>query len=119
MSGPEGSSSVTARVLELIVPASSPNFELAHYILRKSGHVLAYGLLGFLYFRAVRSARSGWTLRWAVIAVVLAVIVASLDEWHQSFVPGRTSTPLDVLIDGAGATLAQIGARAYALWHPA
>ncbi len=115
MSGSNGSSSVTARVLQLLIPPSSPDFEIVHYLLRKTGHVVAYGLLGFLDFRAVRGERAGWTLRWSLIAVALAVAVASLDEWHQSFVPGRTSSPLDVVIDCAGATLAQIIARR---WTP-
>ncbi len=99
---------MTALVLQLFLSTSNPNFDLLHYLVRKTGHVLAYGLLGFLDFRAVRGGGSGWTLRWSVIAVVLAVIVASVDEWHQSFVPDRTGTPVDVLIDCAGATLAQV-----------
>ncbi|GAC1400178.1 MAG: hypothetical protein NVSMB68_15200 [Thermoanaerobaculia bacterium] len=108
LSGRSGSSSVTGRVLELILPPSSDLFEPLHYIIRKTLHVLAYGLLGALDFRAVRGPRRGWTLRWSALAVILATAIASLDEWHQSFVPGRTGSPVEVLVDCAGATLAQM-----------
>ncbi len=109
MSGGAGSPGLTARILEWIVPAASPQFEPMHFLLRKSGHILAYGLLGALDFRAVRGARSGWTLRWSIAAVALATVIAILDEWHQSMVPMRTGTPSDVAIDCVGAVLVQIG----------
>ena len=86
--------------------------DLVNRILRKSGHVAAYGILSGLSFRALRGDRSRWTLRWAVGAVLLAVLVASIDEFHQSFVPSRTGTWHDVVLDAAGATLMQITIRA-------
>ncbi len=111
MSGSAGSPGLTARILEWIVPPVSPQFEPVHFLLRKTGHLLAYGLLGVLDFRAVRGARGGWTPRWSIAAVVLATLIAALDEWHQSMVPVRTGTPWDVMIDCAGAVLAQLGLR--------
>ena len=115
VSGRGGSSGITAGLLQLLLPASSPLFDPLHYLIRKTIHVLAYGTLGALDFRAVRGARSGWIPRWSIMAVALAVAVASIDEWHQSFVPGRTGTPVDVLIDCAGATLAQVLVRRWTL----
>ena len=46
--------------------------------------------------------------RWllAADAVVLALMYGSLDEWHQSFVDGRSSSPLDILADVLGASVA-------------
>ena len=111
VSGRAGSSGITARILQLVVPSGSSLFEPLHYLVRKTIHVLAYGTLGALDFRAVRGQRAGWTLRWSIIAVALVLVVASIDEWHQSFVPERTGTPVDVLIDCAGATLAQVIVR--------
>jgi VanZ family protein len=35
-------------------------------------------------------------------------LVASLDEWHQSYLPSRTGTPWDVLLDSCAAIAAQI-----------
>ena len=47
-------------------------------------------------------------MRWSVTAVLIAIAVAAADETHQAFVPSRTASPLDVLIDTCGAVLAQI-----------
>ena len=47
-----------------------------------------------------------WTLRWAVLSEIMAVIFASLDEFHQSFVPSRTASPYDVALDSLGALFA-------------
>jgi VanZ family protein len=111
MSGSRGSSSFTFGILQWLVPPTSPWFDVVHAILRKVGHLLVYGLLGALDFRAVRGARTGWTARWSVLAIVLATIIAALDEWHQTMVPTRTGLVSDVVIDAAGATIAQIGYR--------
>jgi VanZ family protein len=108
MSGSAGSTVVTFRILEWIVPPTSPWFEIIHVLTRKLGHLLAYGLLGALDFRAVRGSRSGWTLRWSLIAAVLAVLIAAIDEGHQAMVPSRTGLASDVMLDAAGATIAQL-----------
>ena len=87
-------------------------FESVHYFIRKGGHVFGYGLLSILFFRAWRETLPAlgnpkWTFRWANIAVLGTALVASLDEWHQSFIPSRTGSPWDVLLD----TCAGIGAQ--------
>ena len=88
-------------------------FEPWHAFLRKSGHVFGYGLLSILLFRAWRETLpSGngarWMFRWAGIAVLGAAIVASLDEWHQSYIPTRTGTYHDVILDSAAGIAAQL-----------
>jgi hypothetical protein len=45
------------------------------------------------------------------VALLLVLAVASLDEWHQSTIPSRTGTPVDVLIDLTGGTIAQLWLR--------
>jgi VanZ family protein len=89
------------------------HFEHLHFYIRKGGHVFGYGMLSILLFRAWREtlpAINGvkWTLRWASLAVLGTAVVASLDEWHQSFIPSRTGTPRDVLLDTCAGTAAQI-----------
>ena len=108
MSGNAGSSSVTGHLLAFFVDPLSPAFEPLHVVIRKTIHVVAYGLLGALDFRAVRGPRPGWRAGWSVAAVLLAVAIASLDEYHQSFLPSRTGVPSDVVIDACGATQAQL-----------
>jgi len=89
-------------------PLSDTTYELAHLTIRKLAHLTEYGILGYLWFRAVRREEPGWTMRWSVTAVLIAIAVAAADETHQAFVPSRTASPLDVLIDTCGAVLAQL-----------
>jgi len=88
-------------------------FEIWHFLIRKGGHVFGYGLLSILLFRAWRetlpsAVHAKWTLRWTAIALVGTAFVASLDEWHQSFIPSRTGRWQDVVIDTCGGIAAQI-----------
>ena len=82
--------------------------EVFHFMIRKLSHVIEYAILSILVFRAVRDDRPGWNIRWALTAILYAAVVGSLDEWHQAFVPGRTATAWDTVIDTLGATLAQV-----------
>lgn len=40
-----------------------------------------------------------------LFSLILCVVFASLDEFHQYFVSGRTASPRDVLIDSIGSSL--------------
>ncbi len=64
--------------------------------LKKSGHLFAFGIFGLL---GMVATGSGWGGFW------LATFYALTDEFHQSFVPTRGASPLDVLLDSAGAAL--------------
>ena len=75
---------------------------------RKATHVIAYGILGALWFRALRGgAPIRWLPRWAWTAIAIAASVATVDEIHQIFVPSRTASVFDVLLDTGGAAVAQ------------
>jgi VanZ family protein len=89
-------------------PLPATEFDSLHFAVRKAGHLIEYFILGLLLFRALRADRSGWTWSWAVAAIAIAALYAASDEWHQSFVPSRTPSVWDVLIDTAGASLAQV-----------
>ena len=88
-------------------------FEDWHFYIRKGGHVVGYAILSILLFRAWRATLPAmsnvrWTLRWATIAILGTAIVASLDEWHQSFIPSRTGRWQDVVLDSCAGIAAQI-----------
>jgi VanZ family protein len=68
-------------------------------ILRKAAHMTEYGVLWWLWDRALR-------FRHPAAAVAIALAYAATDEFHQTFVEGRHGTPVDVLIDAAGVTIA-------------
>jgi VanZ family protein len=71
-------------------------------ILRKLAHMLAFGGLALLWYWALRPALS----RPLLVAAALALLYAITDEYHQSFVEGRTGSPLDVGVDLVGILLA-------------
>lgn len=64
-------------------------------------HMFLFGVLAVLWARALHDQR-----RSLLLAFLLAMLYALLDEFHQSFVPGRTADPLDLVFDGLGAALA-------------
>ena len=80
--------------------------------LRKTGHVVGYGILSLLLLRGWRRtlATARATLgrakvglvtfgRVAVLAWLGTAFIASMDEWHQSYIPSRTGTWHDVVLD--------------------
>lgn len=87
------------------LPARSiPDFGDLDFLIKKSSHAAGYALLGISYYFALPS-RLSVGYRWSV-ALMMAVLFALSDEYHQSFVEGRTSTLRDVAIDGMGAAVA-------------
>lgn len=78
-----------------------------HFTLRKLGHFTEYALLALFLWRAFRLSLIAKTdAAVAVICLGVAALFAVSDEFHQSFVPTRTSSPRDVLIDCVGAAVA-------------
>jgi VanZ family protein len=62
-------------------------------VLRKLAHATEYAVLGALLVRA--TGRTG-------LAIALGTLYAVSDEIHQTFVPGRMGSPVDVAIDAIG-----------------
>lgn len=99
--------------LQFFIPdVSVSTIALVHTMVRKGAHLAEYFVLGLLLWRAFRAdAIARWRWRWAVNAFLLALAFAGLDEFHQSFEPGRTASELDVGFDATGAALAQLWRR--------
>lgn len=111
------SSEHTSRVLypifHFLLGLNLARFEVWHHYIRKVGHFVGYFALSFLLFRAWRATLHlkfvrGWALRWSVIAFFMTALVASLDEWHQTYLPSRTGRFADVVLDSSAALTAQI-----------
>ncbi len=86
-------------------------FEVLHFLVRKTAHFTFYGLLSvFAYYswKATLPSPKSWTWRWSGLAVALTLAAGSLDEFHQSFVPSRTASPRDALLDTVGAIVFQL-----------
>lgn len=110
-----GSSDNTSRILypllHFVVGLDPFSFETWHFYIRKSGHFIGYFTLSWLLFRAWRvtlpAANAKWSIQWAAIAFFMTAFVASLDEWHQTYLPSRTGALRDVLLDSVAALVAQ------------
>jgi VanZ family protein len=94
--------------------ASAETLGLMHAVIRKSAHLTEYFIFSIFLIHGLRGKERRWTLRWAIWAVIIAAGYAALDEFHQSFVPSRTASPWDALLDTVGASLAQVSLW---LWH--
>lgn len=79
-------------------------WEVIHHLIRKTGHFVGYGVLGLAWLRAwwMTLPRASFAIE-AILAVLGTAVVASGDEFHQSFLPNRTGLPSDVLLDCSGA----------------
>jgi VanZ family protein len=78
---------------------------------RKLLHMAEYALLCALWWRALRTTALGPANGlWAAVVVTLAY--AGSDEFHQTFVSGRSGTITDWGIDAVGVTLAALRIRA-------
>ncbi len=83
--------------------------DYAHQHMDKVAHMFLYFGLGVLLHLTFRSSDNVILRKYAAIfAVILGVIYGITDEYHQSFVPGRSSSVHDLLADGIGVTIAQI-----------
>jgi VanZ family protein len=90
------------------------SWDTLHFCIRKTGHFSGFGLVcltflrGWLLTLAARAdfSISQWRTRSSLLAVFSTAVVASLDEWHQTFLPSRTGKVTDVGIDTSGALLA-------------
>ena len=74
----------------------------------KSYHVMEYALLCTLAYCALRN-RAKWSpTRTLCMAAAASILYAASDEWHQTFVPGRGGTWVDVVIDSLGVCMASV-----------
>ena len=96
--------------------ASYATLFVIHHYIRKTAHFVEYFVFSLLILRAIRAGRQDTRLTWALTAIIIVAGYAALDEFHQSFVPGRTPLITDVLLDTTGGTVAQIVAALVLLW---
>ncbi len=101
--------------IKLFGPITPEHWSVVHHIIRKTGHFVGYGLVSLGFFEGWRAtfkgrARSrGWLFALvAPLAMISTLSLASWDEWHQSFLPDRTSKISDVGIDFSGAVVAHL-----------
>ena len=101
--------------VHLFGPVSHARWDVIHHYIRKTGHFAGYGSISLTFYygwtSTLRQRIAAWGMRFrqsALLALLCTLLLASWDEWHQSFLPGRTSSPRDVLLDCCGAVMAHL-----------
>ena len=72
------------------------------FILRKIAHAVEYFILTFLLYRAFKGSFNMNIFQLFIYPATLSFFYAVSDEFHQSFVPGRSAAIRDVIIDTIG-----------------
>jgi VanZ family protein len=101
----EHTSRIIAPLLHWLKPDILPETIVqVQFVVRKCAHVSEYAILALVFWRALRGG-TGLRMKMSILCLTVwmgATLVAAADEYHQSFVPSRGSSPKDVLIDSAG-----------------
>lgn len=106
------SASNTSRIIRplflwLFPDISEAGLTQVHFFVRKAAHVTEYGVLALLAARAfLTSSRAPLRRKWWLASFALVAAVALADEYNQSFLPSRTGTIYDSLLDMFGGGLA-------------
>lgn len=95
--------------LLLIYMSSLPEYSVTgsnsvgEKIVSNAIHIPAYAVLSFLWFKSFK-VKEGLRLgmRVSIFIFIALVLFAISDEVHQSFVPGRTASVIDVVLDVLG-----------------
>lgn len=108
-SSPQGAMTETSRFIGPLINFFFPdmaetNRQLVHLYVRKTAHFTEYAILAFLTARMC--AASLPLARWRyLLPVLLVAVIASLDEFNQSFIASRSSSVWDVLLDISGGSV--------------
>jgi VanZ family protein len=78
---------------------------LIEFFIRKAGHVSEYAILALLWSLALLEKPAKVVIA-LLTSSMISVLYAVTDEWHQTFVPGRTGHVIDVVVDSIGIVLA-------------
>jgi len=93
----------------LFGPVANARWEIIHHTIRKSGHFFGYGFIGIAWLRAWwMTLPHSHFVEDTFLSLLGTSLVASFDELHQSYLPNRTGTPWDVLLDCCGALTLQL-----------
>jgi len=96
-------------VLWLFPHLGAGKLKIFQFVGRKAGHFTEYAIFALLAARAFRtSSRELLRNRWFWASLLLVIAYAASDEFHQSFVPSRTGSIYDSMIDSLGGLTALV-----------
>ena len=105
------SSSLSLQFAKILTPWLP--IDTAQFLVRKLAHFTIYALMGFSYFRSLFYLTLKNKKECFLLSLVLLMAYASLDEFHQLFVAGRSGQIQDVMLDSCGGLL---GSWISSLW---
>lgn len=77
-------------------------------LVRKSAHIFLYSIFStafYLYTCTIKRGNKKLVKGKSMLTIALAMLIGILDEFHQSFIPGRGASVRDVFIDAIGALM--------------
>jgi VanZ family protein len=134
MSGAHTAAHLQRLLIWIGVSLSPAHLDLLNAVVRKSGHMLGYGLLCFCWLVLLRGTywlqhgilrpangriqvrRLWWRAEWAGLAVLFTFLVATADELHQMGIPSRTGCWSDVTLDTSAAVISATLVWFEAVW---
>jgi VanZ family protein len=111
------SSERSGAIVEVVktIGTSLPN-DVLIFITRKLAHIIAYLILGFSMFLVV-CAHTPNVRKAILVSILFVCLYAITDEFHQTFVPGRSGEVRDVLIDTAAGAAGVLVTYAIIRWR--
>lgn len=110
--GADRTSAPLRRLAEIICGYGvDAHWAVIHHLIRKTGHFMGFGIFSMVCFRGFWITLQGVAfqllrqLRAHGLAILSTFLMASADEFHQSFLPNRTGQFSDVLLDCCGAAV--------------
>jgi len=92
-------------MLTIFILSSMPGKNIPHVSILgfdKVAHIVIYGVLGFFLIRAFLGATNISLAKSVLLSIIIGTLFSMSDEWHQSFVPGRTMDAVDFFADFIG-----------------
>jgi VanZ family protein len=102
---------------------TQPEWWRMHLIIRKGGHFTGYGILSIAWFRAfwmswpLSSDPTHHRIQMHSLAMLGTLLVAGSDEFHQTFLPNRSGSIWDVMLDCSGALVMQLLVWLWMRWR--
>ncbi len=90
-------------VLSWIITLPPETLSQLHFQIRKALHFICYGILAVLWLRALMASHPHRLKANTILALILCLMVALIDEGHQHLLNSRTGSLWDVLLDMTGA----------------
>jgi len=95
-----------SRPIEARINAASPVSQALKIDWLKVGHIIGYAGLGLAGYNAIHITTGAQPKMIVLCTILMCALYAMTDEFHQTFVAGRSGSAMDVILD----TSASVGA---------